>query len=149
MMVLWKYFKRWTTWSKRVLANKIPSSTVEQINQEVQQKDCHSQYVSSEASIRCIVIFLYLKSIYLISYTRLFTKLNLFEILIYSTFITMKISRYMVISHTLHKTVVILLNLTYPVGLILVLLHTQWSKPRHLLCLSRETLATVHNLGLS
>ena len=30
--------------------------------------------------------------IYLISYTKLFTKLNLFEILLYVTFITMKIS---------------------------------------------------------
>ena len=44
--------------------------------------------------IKRIVISVYLNSVcYLISYTRLFTKLNLFEILLHVTFLTMKFSR--------------------------------------------------------
>ena len=72
------------------LANHIPSRAIEQANQEVWQDNHHAQLTP----VKHIVISVYLNSVcYLISYTRLFTKLNLFEILLYITFITMKVSR--------------------------------------------------------
>ena len=46
------------------------------------------------ACVKRIVISAYLNSVcYLVSYTRLFMKLNLFEILFYNTFLTTKFSR--------------------------------------------------------
>ena len=47
----------------------------------------------SQPSVKYTVISVYLNSVcYLISFTRLFMKLNLFEILLYITFIKMKVS---------------------------------------------------------
>ena len=70
------------------LANDIPSRAIEQANQEVWQDNYQTQLTP----VKHIVISIYLNSMYyLISYTRLFTKLNLFEILLYITFITTKI----------------------------------------------------------
>ena len=44
--------------------------------------------------VKCIVTYVYLNSVScLILYTRLYTKLNLFEMLLYATFITTKASR--------------------------------------------------------
>ena len=72
------------------LANDIPSRAIEQASQEVWQDNHHAQLTP----VKRIVISIYLNSVcYLISYTRLFTKLNLFEILLYITFITTKVSR--------------------------------------------------------
>ena len=59
--------------------NEIPSRAIEQANQEVQQEDCHSQHVSFHVNKF---------RVYLILYTRLLKKLNLFEILLYGAFIT-------------------------------------------------------------
>ena len=69
------------------LADNIPSCAIEQANQEFRQ-DYHSQHASNT------VISVYLNTVcYLISYTTLFTKLNLFKILLYVTFLTTKFSR--------------------------------------------------------
>ena len=76
------------------LADNIPSHAIEQANQEVRQDDHHSQHIPNQASLKCIVISVYLNSVcYLILYTRLFTELNLFNILLYITFLTKKFSR--------------------------------------------------------
>ena len=79
--------------SRGSLTNNIPSRAIEQANQEYCKDCCQSQHLSNAY----IVISVYLNSVrYLILYTRLFMKLNLFEILLYVTFLTTKFSRSMV-----------------------------------------------------
>ena len=46
---------------RRSLANKVPSHAVQQVNQEVQQEDLHSQHVSN--CVKCIIISKYLNSV--------------------------------------------------------------------------------------
>ena len=92
-MVLWKYFERWTTWAKRVFRKRytFPCYRVSQSRGSTRRPPFKTHV---KPSVKRIVIFVYLNSLcYLISYTRLFTKLNLFEILFYITFLTTKFSR--------------------------------------------------------
>ena len=59
------------------LANDIPSHAIEQVNQKGS-----TRRLPFTIHVKCIVISVYLNSeSYLISYTRLFMKLNLFETL--------------------------------------------------------------------
>ena len=83
-MVLWKYSEEWTTWSKRVFSKSYTflCYTIHNMRQ------MHNNF--------CIFKF----CVYLISYIRLFMKLNLFEVLLYVTFITMKVSRSTVHHHS-------------------------------------------------
>ena len=86
----------------RGLANEILFCAIEQADQEVQQEYHNLQHVSNQALNAQLVgnfrIFQF--CVYLISYTRLFTKLHLFKILLYNTFITIQISRSTVCSRT-------------------------------------------------
>ena len=95
-MALWKYSEGSSTlastWSRQSLVNKIPSLAIEQANQEFQQEDRYWQHVPTKHWMHGnFRIFKF--CVYLISYTRLFTKLNLYKILLYVTFFTVKISR--------------------------------------------------------
>ena len=89
MMALWMYSKGWTTWSKKVFSKRYTFPCY---------RASHSRVMTTQSPfttrIKCIVISVHLNFVcYLISYTTLFMKLNLFEILFYITFITTKVSR--------------------------------------------------------
>ena len=49
--------------TRRSLVNKVPSHAVQQVNQEVQQEDLHSQHVSN--CVKCIIISNYLNSVFI------------------------------------------------------------------------------------
>ena len=60
-----------------------------------------SRAIPFTTCIKCIITFCIFKfCVYLLSYIRLFMKLNLFKILLYVTFITMKVSRSTVHHHS-------------------------------------------------
>ena len=92
-MALWKYSKEWTTWAKRVFSKRYTflcyrASQSRGLTRRPPFTTCVTPTVIP------LVISIYLNSVcYLISFTRLFTKLNLFEILLYVIFITTKVSR--------------------------------------------------------
>ena len=85
MMTLWKYFALLEP--RGSLANDIPCCRASQSRGSTRRSPFTTR-------VKRIVISVYLNSVcYLISYTRLFMKLNLFEILLYVTFLTTKFSR--------------------------------------------------------
>ena len=93
MEVLWRI---WTTWSKRVFSKQYTFLCYR--TGQSRGSITRLPYTTHlKPSVKCIVISIYLNSVcYLITYFRLFTKLNLFKILFYITFITTKVSRSMI-----------------------------------------------------
>ena len=90
-MAPWKYSKGWTIQAKRVFSKQY-AFLCYKANQSRGSTRRPSFTTWVKPSIKCIVISVYLNSVwYLILYTRLFTKLNLFEILLNVTFIAMKV----------------------------------------------------------
>ena len=90
-MALWRYSKGWSTWSKWFFSKRYAFPCY----RAAQSRDSTRQLPFTtliKPSIKRIVISLYLNSVYLILYTTLYAKLNLFEILLYVTFIT-KVSK--------------------------------------------------------
>ena len=91
-MTLWKNSEGCITWSKRVFSKQYTFPCY-----RASQSRGSTRWPQFTACVKHMVISIYLNSVcYLILYTRVFTKLNLFEILLYVTFITMKVSRSMV-----------------------------------------------------
>ena len=97
-MVLWKYFKLNDELPepRGSLVNDIPSRMCYRASQSsgLTRQPPFTTCVKPSVTTKRIVISVYLNSVcYLILYTRLFTKLNLFEILLSVTFLTTKFSR--------------------------------------------------------
>ena len=75
-------------------------------------------------SVKRIAISIYLNSVcYLISYTRLLTKLNPFEILLYVTFLTTKFSRFTVYAKLKIHTWTLTNNVVYTQSLYNIYTH--------------------------
>ena len=75
-VLLWMYSEGWTTWSKRVFSKRYMFPCY-----RVSQSRVSTRRSPFTTCIKRIVISVYLNSVYyLISYTRLFMKLNLCEI---------------------------------------------------------------------
>ena len=89
---LWKYLKGWATSAKRFFSKQYSFACYRASQSKIFDKMIAIPAFTTR--IKRIVISVYLNSVcYLISYTRLFTKLNLFKILLYVTFLTTKFSR--------------------------------------------------------
>ena len=85
-----KVLRKITTSAKKVSFNK--QYTI--MCYRASQSRVSTRRLPFTTRVKRVVISVYLNSVcYLISYTRLFTKLNLFEILLYVTFLTTKFSR--------------------------------------------------------
>ena len=96
-MALWNYFEGWTTWAKRV-SSKHYTFSCYRASQSRDSKRWPPFTTCVKPSVKHIVISVHLNSLcYLIPYTRLFTKLNFFEILLYVTILLTKFSRSTVI----------------------------------------------------
>ena len=86
---LWKYFEGWTTSTKRAFSKQYTFAYY-----RANQSRVSTRRSPFTTRIKRIAISVYLNSVcYLISCTRLFTKLNLFEVLLHVTFLTTKFSR--------------------------------------------------------
>ena len=88
-----KYFEGWTTWAKRVFSKQytFPCYRASQSSGSTRRSPFTTRV---KPSIKHIVISVYLNAVcYLISYTRFFTYLNLFKILLSVTFLTTKFSK--------------------------------------------------------
>ena len=90
------------TWAKRVFS-KLYTFSCYRASQSRGTTRRPSFTACVKPSIKYIVIFIYFNSVcYLISYTRLFTKLNLFLILLYIAFLTTKFFRSRVVKYNVY-----------------------------------------------